>query len=288
MNEKINLIVVTGLSGAGKTKAIGLLEDLGYFCVDNLPPDLIKNFLELISKTEGKINKSGIVVDVRSGKFLGNLPEVIKSLKNDNRFSVKIIFLEASAETLIKRFSETRRKHPLGEGSCIEEKIETERKLLLQIKNSSDYIIDTTNFSLKDLKNRLVSIVSPANPGIMEILINTFGFKYGIPLQSDIVMDVRFIPNPFYIEKLSKKDGRTKEIKEYVLGFSETREFLRKFESLLEFLVPNYIKEGKSYLNIAFGCTGGHHRSVALGEIVAEYLIQKGYNVKIYHRDVKK
>jgi UPF0042 nucleotide-binding protein len=288
MNEKINLTVITGLSGAGKTKAIGILEDLGYFCVDNLPPGLTKNFLELVLKTEGKINKLGIVVDVRSGAFLENLPDVIKKLKEDRRFSVKVIFLEASVEALIKRFSETRRKHPVEDGATIQEKIEAEKKLLQSVRKNADFIIDTTNFSLKDLKSKIISIVSPAEPGIIEILITTFGFKYGMPLQADIVMDVRFIPNPFYIAELSNKDGRTKEIKEYVLSFSETNEFLKKFKSLLEFLIPNYIKEGKSYLSIAFGCTGGKHRSVALGEIIAEYLSSKKYKVKIYHRDIEK
>ena len=213
---------------------------------------------------------------------------MISRLRRDARFFVRVLFLEASVETLVKRFSETRRKHPITDGNSIQEKIEIESKMLSKIRNDADFIIDTTNFSLKDLKNKIISIVSPAEPGIIEILITTFGFKYGMPLQADIVMDVRFIPNPFYITELSNKDGRTKEIKEYVLSFSETNEFLKKFKSLLEFLIPNYIKEGKSYLSIAFGCTGGKHRSVALGEIIAEYLSSKKYKVKIYHRDIGK
>ncbi len=288
MKGKINLVIITGLSGAGKTKAIGILEDLGYFCVDNLPPELIKNFLELVVKTEGRINKLGIVVDIRSGAFLGNLPDVILRLKEDNRFLVKVIFLEASPGTLIKRFSETRRKHPIGDGNTIQEKIKKEIILLSKIKNNSDFIVDTTNFSLKNLKSKILSILLPSKTDIMEILVITFGFKFGIPLQSDMVMDVRFIPNPFYVRGLSNKDGRSEEIKKYVLSFKETKEFLTKFESLLEFLIPNYIKEGKSYLNIALGCTGGRHRSVALGEIIAQYLREKNYKVKIEHRDIER
>ncbi len=288
MNEKINLIIITGLSGAGKTKAIGILEDLGYFCVDNLPLELIENFLNIVTKTEGKINKLGIVIDARSGASLKKLPKIVEKIRSYEQFIVKVIFLEASVDTLLRRFSETRRKHPIDTGRSLEENIENEKKLLSEIREKADFIINTTNFSLKDLKDKIVSIVSPGNPNVMKIIITTFGFKYGVPLQADIVIDVRFIPNPFYIKELSEKNGTTNEIKDYVLQFDETKEFLKKFESLMDFLIPNYIKEGKSYLNIAFGCTGGKHRSVALGEIVANYLEEEGYEVQIYHRDLSK
>ncbi len=288
MKEKINVVIVTGLSGAGKTKTIGILEDIGYFCVDNLPPTLISDFVELCKKTEGKINKIGIVVDIRSGEFLSLLPGIISKLRKDERFSVKVVFLEASEEILIRRFSETRRKHPIQGMGTIQEKIEEERKELYSIRANADYIIDTSNYTLKDLKEKIVSVISHVTPELMSISIITFGYKYGIPLQSDIVIDVRFIPNPFYVDKLSKKDGRDKAIKDFVLSFSETKEFLKKMEDLLVFLIPNYIKEGKSYLTIALGCTGGKHRSVAIGELLGDFLKSKYYPVTVTHRDVEK
>ncbi len=285
-NEKINVIIISGLSGAGKTKAIGILEDLGFFCVDNLPPSLISDFINLVQKTEGRINKLGIVIDVRSGAFLQKLPEIIEKLKNNNKLNVKLIFLEASEETLIKRFSETRRKHPIAEGNTIQQKIQLEREKLKDLRNIADYIIDTTGFSLKDLKARIISIASPSKEAAIDISIVTFGYKFGIPIQSDIVMDVRFIPNPFYVKGLDKKTGEDKVVQEYVLQFEETKEFLSKFEDLLLFLIPRYIAEGKSYLTFSLGCTGGRHRSVALGIIIGGFLREKGYNVKIEHRDI--
>ncbi len=288
MNEKINVVIITGFSGAGKTKAIGILEDLGYFCVDNLPPNLIEDFIELVTKTGGRINKIGIVVDIRSRGFLENIPSMIARLRRDGRFSVKVIFLEASPETLVKRFSETRRRHPIEDGTSLQEKIGIESKLLTEIRSNADFIIDTTNFALKDLKSRIMSIVLGSTTGNMEILVESFGYKYGLPLQADIVMDVRFIPNPFYVKGLGEETGQSNSIKRYVLSFEETRIFLKKLEELLEFLIPKYMNEGKSYLTIALGCTGGRHRSVAIGEILAEFLKDRGYSVKIQHRDIDK
>jgi len=288
MKEKISVVIVTGLSGAGKTKTIGTLEDIGYFCVDNLPPSLISPFIELCEKTEGKINKIGIVVDVRSGEFLDLLPEVILKLRNDARFSVKIIFLEASEDVLIKRFSATRRKHPIQEMATIQEKIEEERKRLYAIRATADYVIETSNYALKDLKEKIVSALSCVTSDLINLSIVTFGYKYGVPLQADIVIDVRFIPNPFYIDRLSRQDGRSEEIKDFILSFSETKEFIDKIENLFDFLLPNYRKEGKSYLTIAFGCTGGKHRSVAIGELFEDFLKGKHYSVTIIHRDVEK
>lgn len=288
MKEKISVVIVTGLSGAGKTKTIGILEDIGYFCVDNLPPSLISPFIELCEKTEGKINKIGIVVDVRSGELLDLLPEVILKLRNDARFSAKVIFLEASEDVLIKRFSATRRKHPIQEMTTIQDKIEEERKRLYTIRATADYIIETSNYALKDLKERIVSALSCVTSDLIDLSIVTFGYKYGVPLQADIVIDVRFIPNPFYIDRLSQQDGRSKEIKDFILSFSETKEFIDKIENLFDFLLPNYIKEGKSYLTVAFGCTGGKHRSVAIGELFKDFLKRKLYPVTIIHRDVEK
>ncbi len=288
MREKVSVVIITGQSGAGKTKTIGIIEDLGFFCVDNLPPNLIEDFINLVLKTEGRINKLGIVVDVRSGAFLEKLPEIIKRLKNNQELNVKLLFLEASDETLIKRFSETRRKHPISEGNTIQQKIAIEKEKLSHLRSIADFKIDTTGFSLKDLKAKIVSILSPSEKEMLDVSVVTFGFKYGLPLQSDIVMDVRFIPNPFYVKGLESKTGMDNEVKNYVLKFPETKEFLDKFESLLEFLLPRYITEGKSYLTISLGCTGGKHRSVALGEIIGEFLKNLGYKVKIEHRDIEK
>ncbi len=288
MREKVSVVIITGQSGAGKTKTIGIIEDLGFFCVDNLPPNLIEDFINLVLKTEGRINKLGIVVDVRSGAFLEKLPEIIKRLKNNQELNVKLLFLEASDEALIKRFSETRRKHPISEGNTIQQKIAIEKEKLSHLRSIADFKIDTTGFSLKDLKAKIVSILSPSEKEMLDVSVVTFGFKYGLPLQSDIVMDVRFIPNPFYVKGLESKTGMDNEVKDYVLKFPETKEFLDKFESLLEFLLPRYIAEGKSYLTISLGCTGGRHRSVALGEIIGEFLKNLGYKVKIEHRDIEK
>ncbi len=288
MREKVSVVIITGQSGAGKTKTIGIIEDLGFFCVDNLPPNLIEDFINLVLKTEGRINKLGIVVDVRSGAFLEKLPEIIKRLKNNQELNVKLLFLEASDEALIKRFSETRRKHPISEGNTIQQKIAIEKEKLSHLRSIADFKIDTTGFSLKDLKAKIVSILSPSEKEMLDVSVVTFGFKYGLPLQSDIVMDVRFIPNPFYVKGLESKTGMDNEVKDYVLKFPETKEFLDKFESLLEFLLPRYIAEGKSYLTISLGCTGGKHRSVALGEIIGEFLKNLGYKVKIEHRDIEK
>jgi UPF0042 nucleotide-binding protein len=286
MNEKISFVIITGLSGAGKTKTVGLMEDLGYFCIDNLPPDLIFDFIKISQRTEGMLNKICAVIDVRSGSFLSKLPHIIDKLKKDDRILLKVLFLEASTDSLVRRFSETRRKHPIEQGAEIQEKIEEEKKRLAHIKELADIVIDTSSFEIKDLKNKIIKILSYPERTAIQIFILTFGYKFGIPLQADIVVDVRFIPNPFYKEELGEKNGLTKEVQEYVKSFGETNEFLDKFEDFLLFLLPHYIREGKSYLTIALGCTGGKHRSVAIGEMLSHFLKDKGYLVSVEHRDV--
>lgn len=287
MEEKLNFVIITGLSGAGKTKTIGIMEDLGYFCIDNLPPNLIKDFLKISERTEGKINKICAVIDVRSGEFLKDLPSIVEELRKDEKISLKVIFLEASYEVLVRRFSETRRKHPIGEKE-LKGSIERELMILRSIKKISDHIIDTSNFELKNLKQLIVSLLSYPEQEAMKILILTFGYKYGIPIQADIVLDVRFIPNPFYEEELVDSNGSSEKVKDYVLKFNETKEFLRRLEDFILYLIPYYIREGKSYLTVALGCTGGKHRSVAIGEILASFLKGKGYSIELEHRDVKK
>jgi len=287
VEEKLNFVIITGLSGAGKTKTIGIMEDLGYFCIDNLPPNLIKDFLKISERTEGKINKICAVIDARSGEFLKDLPSIVEELRKDEKISLKVIFLEASYEVLVRRFSETRRKHPIDEKE-LKGSIERELMILRSIKKISDHVIDTSNFELKNLKQLIVSLLSYPKLEAMKILILTFGYKYGIPIQSDIVLDVRFIPNPFYEEELVDSNGSSEKVKDYVLKFNETKEFLRRLEDFILYLIPYYIREGKSYLTVALGCTGGKHRSVAIGEILASFLKGKGYSIELEHRDVKK
>ena len=287
MEEKLNFVIITGLSGAGKTKTIGIMEDLGYFCIDNLPPNLIKDFLKISERTEGKINKICAVIDARSGEFLKDLPSIVEELRKDEKISLKVIFLEASYEVLVRRFSETRRKHPIDEKE-LKGSIERELMILRSIKKISDHVIDTSNFELKNLKQLIVSLLSYPKLEAMKILILTFGYKYGIPIQADIVLDVRFIPNPFYEEELVDSNGSSEKVKDYVLKFNETKEFLRRLEDFILYLIPYYIREGKSYLTVALGCTGGKHRSVAIGEILASFLKGKGYSIELEHRDVKK
>jgi len=287
VDERLNFVIITGLSGAGKTKTIGIMEDLGYFCIDNLPPNLIRDFLKISKRTEGKINKICAVIDVRSGEFLSTLPSEVEQLRKDPKVSVKVIFLEASYEVLVRRFSETRRKHPIDEGE-LRDSIEEESKILEPVKKISDCVIDTSNFELKNLKQSIVSLLSYPEKDAMKILIVTFGYKYGIPIQADIVFDVRFIPNPFYEEELADSNGSSEKVKEYVMKFNETKEFLKRLEDFLLYLIPYYIREGKSYLTVALGCTGGKHRSVSIGEILLDFLKDKGYFVELEHRDVRK
>jgi len=287
VEEKLNFVIITGLSGAGKTKTIGIMEDLGYFCIDNLPPNLIKDFLKISERTEGKINKICAVIDARSGEFLKYLPSIVEELRKDEKIFLKVIFLEASYEVLVRRFSETRRKHPIDEKE-LKGSIERELMILRSIKKISDHVIDTSNFELKNLKQLIVSLLSYPEQEAMKILILTFGYKYGIPIQADIVLDVRFIPNPFYEEELVNSNGSSEKVKDYVLKFNETKEFLRRLEDFILYLIPYYIREGKSYLTVALGCTGGKHRSVAIGEILASFLKGKGYLIELEHRDVTK
>ncbi|MGB9769280.1 MULTISPECIES: RNase adapter RapZ [Caldisericum] len=285
----MNFVIITGLSGAGKTKTVGVMEDLGYYCIDNLPPTLINDFIKIAQSTEGKINKICAVIDIRSKDFLKQFPQIVRELKKREDINIKIIFLEASVETLVKRFSETRRKHPFDETTSVtlEEKIKEEMNCLMPIKEMADIVLDTSNFKVQDLKRKIIEILTLPKEKALHITIITFGYKYGVPLQSDLVFDLRFIPNPFYEEELTLKSGLNKEVQDFVLSFDETKEFLNKLMDFLLFLIPYYIKEGKSYLTISLGCTGGHHRSVAVGEILSLKLKEKGFNVSVVHRDLE-
>lgn len=284
----MRFVIVTGLSGAGKTQAIRNLEDLGYFCVDNLPPTLISKFAEACYQTDGKIDRIALVIDIRGGKFFDDLFESLKLLKEQG-YKYEILFLEASDEVLVKRFKESRRKHPLAPDGRILNGILMERNKLREVKDRSDNIIDTSKLATRELREEITKIY--AEEGQMEtqliVTVLSFGFKYGIPLDADLVFDVRFLPNPYYIPELKRYSGNDKPVSEYVMNFKETEDFIDKLDDMLKFLIPNYLKEGKRQLIVSIGCTGGRHRSVTIANSIYGRLKDSGYKVNIDHRDIE-
>jgi len=280
--------VITGMSGAGKSQAAKYLEDLGFFCVDNLPPFLIPKFAEVCSQSQGKLDKVALVIDIRGGELLNDLFPALLSIK-DYGISYRIIFMEARDEVLIKRYKESRRAHPLAYEGRILLGINEERKILEKIKSQADYIIDTSTLTLRELRDELSKIIGgeKQSKGLV-ISVMSFGFKYGIPIDSDLMFDVRFIPNPYYVEKLRRLSGKDKEVCQYVFDFEETKVFADKLLDMLNFLIPNYIKEGKSHLVISIGCTGGRHRSVAIAEFIAQELKKSQNRIIVEHRDIEK
>lgn len=283
----MRFVIVTGLSGAGKTQAVRALEDLGFFCVDNLPPTLIPKFAEACYQTDGKIDRIALVIDIRGGKFFDDLFESLKYLK-EQLYKYEILFLDASDEVLVKRFKETRRKHPLSPEGRITNGISLERSKLKEVKNRADNIIDTSKLSNRELKDKIMKIFSENGQIETELMITvvSFGFKYGIPVDSDLVFDVRFLPNPFYLPELKKFSGNDQPVSDYVLNHDVTKQFLDKLDDMLEFLIPSYLKEGKRQLIVSIGCTGGRHRSVTIGNAVYEKLKERGHNANIDHRDI--
>lgn len=277
-------LIVTGLSGSGKTVVSRFLEDLGYYCVDNLPAKLIPSFVDLWQRREVEIEKVALVVDIRESGFTTEFPEVLKAIRM--KVSPRLIFLEASDEALIKRFSETRRPHPLSKGKSVREGVVLERKRLAEIKNLADEVIDTSETTISGLKDVFKNKLLRSFTQRMQVMIISFGYKHGLPLDSDLVFDTRFLPNPFYLEEMRKKTGRSRAVRAYVLGSSETQRFLRELTRFLDYLIPRFVHEGKSYLNIAIGCTGGRHRSVVLGEELKRHLQQGKHIVKLLHRDI--
>jgi UPF0042 nucleotide-binding protein TTE1834 len=285
--EKMKVVVVTGLSGAGKTNAMDWFEDRGFYCVDNMPPALIANFIELTKSSKKQIEKAAFVFDARGGAYFSDMKEYINLLKSDENIDCRILFIEASERALIKRFNETRRVHPLATGSTTKEVIAAEREELKEIRDLSDYIIDTTNLKVAELKQEISKIFEEGS-GKSSFLINikSFGYKRGIPIEADLVLDMRFIPNPYYLPSLKRLTGNNKKVSSYVLRQKVTQDFIKAELEMLEMLIPAYIKEGKYHLNIAFGCTGGQHRSVATADEVAKELRAKGYRVTLEHRDI--
>lgn len=286
--ENVRLVIITGMSGAGKTQVVRAMEDLGYFCVDNLPPMLIPKFAELCAQSAGRVNKIGLVVDIRGREFFDTLVQNLEELeKQGHRY--EMLFLEASDETLIRRYKETRRRHPMAPHGRISEGIARERERVDHVRGRATQIIDTSELSTADLREKITSLFTSEHEyQRMNITVVSFGFKYGIPLDADMVFDVRFLPNPFYVESLRRKSGEVAEVGEYIWKWPITQQFMEKVTDFVEFLVPNYIKEGKSQLIIAIGCTGGMHRSVFVAGKIYESLRKKGYKVNLDHRDIKK
>lgn len=289
MNPSIEFAIITGLSGAGRSEAIKCFEDMGFFCIDNLPPSLIPKMAELATLPGSKVNQVAVVCDVRGGEFFDDLLEELQKLKEQG-ITYQILFLEASDEVLVKRFKETRRRHPLSEEGAIVEGIHKERHIMEQLRGQANLIIDTSELATFELKDKIRTAIlkqDKQKKGIM-ITIMSFGYKYGMPLDADLVIDVRFLPNPHYIEALRDFNGTNEKVRDFVLNRSESRTFIKKFTGLLAFLLPRYVAEGKTHLTIAIGCTGGKHRSVAIAEESATFLREKDYNAIVRHRDYQR
>ncbi len=287
--KDIELMIITGLSGAGKSEALRYFEDAGYYCIDNLPAHLLMGLIDFFSFKDCKVKKIALAIDLRSGYFFDEIYKILERLKEkDIRF--RILFLEASKSVITKRYSLTRRRHPLVDSGNLGDGIEKEIKRMQKLRDEADVIIDTTFLNAKELRTAITERIMTGDEKsrLLQISVISFGYKYAMPENMDIVMDVRFLPNPYYDEDLKDLDGRNEKIIDFVLNREETKKFLRMFEKMLDFLIPNYIAEGKSYLGIGIGCTGGRHRSVVISDKINEYLNLKGYSAKLYHEDIRK
>jgi len=277
------LVIITGISGAGKLSALKTFEDLGYYAVDNLPVGLLLNFADLV-RDSTEIERAALVVDIREGARIDKLPQLLQSLRASLKTTV--LFLEANEESLLRRYSETRRPHPLGRKTSVKASLLSERHRLQPVRDIADLVVDTTKFNVHELRNLLTERFQSAERE-QNILIScvSFGFRQGVPDDADLMFDVRFLPNPHFIPKFRPFTGRNPQVARYILSFPQTKEFIARISELLVYLIPHYIREGKSYLTIAFGCTGGKHRSVLIAEEVKKRLAKAGYNVKVVHRD---
>ena len=284
----MRLVIVTGISGAGKVTALKIFEDNGYYCVDNLPIDLIESFADILFGQTNEKNKVAIGVDIRSGKNLEKMSEVLKNMKAKEQ-NYEILFLDCNNNTLIKRFKETRRSHPMGDRDSVENEINEERAKLEFLREQADYIIDTSNLLVKELRGEIEKIfVLNRDYRNLFVTIMSFGFKHGVPADCDLVFDVRFLPNPYYVPELKHKTGNQKEVQDYVLNSPVSHEFLDKLVDMIKFLIPNYIEEGKNQLVIGIGCTGGHHRSVTITNELYNQLNSSdaSYGIRLSHRDI--
>ena len=281
------LVIVTGLSGSGKGSVLKTLEDLGYYCVDNLPLELIPTFTDLYARARGEIQRAALVVDIRGGQALRQFPRLYRRLQRE--LPSTLVFVEANEETLLRRFSETRRPHPLGPELTLREGIREERRLMQEIRTLADVLVDTTDFTPHDLR-RFVSERFTASDHVRPLVVSlvSFGYRYGIPTDADLVFDVRFLPNPNFVPQLKKLSGRDQRVVGYVFSLPQAQEFLVRIRELLRYLIPHYIREGKSYLTVAFGCTGGRHRSVAITHRLREELGREKIPVRVSHRDLLK
>ena len=286
--QNITIIVITGLSGSGKSTAIRALEDIGFFCVDNLPPALLPKFIELCKASSGEFSKVAMVMDVRGGTFLKEYPDIFKDLREKGQ-KIKILFLESSDEILVRRFKETRRQHPLEKKGLVLEGIKEERDKLSGLRMLASEIIDSSSFTVHQLRELITQFFAEfPEERRMTIILTSFGYKFGIPYDVDLVMDVRFLPNPFFVSELRNLSGNDEEVYKYVMKNEVAESFLKKFFALINFLIPQYEREGKTYLNIGVGCTGGQHRSVAVINCLKKHLSKKKYQLRIVHRDIEK
>jgi len=280
------LVILTGLSGSGKSTVLHAFEDMGFYCVDNLPVELIPIFAELHAAGEGDFARAALLVDAREGVQLEKLPPLLKHLRKDH--PITLVFIDATDDALLRRYSETRRPHPLGKALSVRESLRHERALMEPIRKLADVVIDSTQFNVHELRNFITERFK--NPGTRPMLVSvvSFGYKFGVPSDADLVFDVRFLPNPHFVPGLRRYTGQDLKVQKYIRSFPQTGEFLRRIEGLLVYLIPHYIREGKSYLTIAFGCTGGKHRSVMLAEQVKKSLEKRGFSTKVVHRDIEK
>lgn len=285
----MEFVILTGLSGAGKTRAMHAMEDIGFYCVDNLPPALIPVFYELCANAEALQHRIAVVTDTRGGELFKSFFSALDVLKSRNQ-PYKILFLDCANSVLVNRFQETRRKHPLAQATqgSLEQAVQQEREMLRPVKEISDYVIDTSNVAAANLKARISNLFLQEDDDAIAVHCISFGFKYGLPLEADLVFDVRCLPNPFYIPELREHTGLEDSVRDYVMNCPETEGFKSRFTDMLDYMLPLYVKEGKSQLVIAVGCTGGHHRSVALAQYMHDHLAQRGIRSSITHRDITK
>ena len=286
----MQILIVTGMSGSGKSSVMDVMEDIGFYCIDNIPPKLITQFVDLCRQSESNINKIAVAVDIRTGDMFAEIFRSWQELKRQPDVNVKVLFIEAAHDVILKRYKETRRKHPLSEkfNGNIQEAINYEWSQLSQLREIADYYIETSNFTSSQLKEQVKTIFLEKSSDSLIIKVMSFGFKYGVATDADLMFDVRCLPNPFYIEELRNHTGCDSCVRDYVMGFEQSQTLFKKLTDLIDYLIPLYVQEGKSQLVISFGCTGGKHRSITFAELMAKHLIEKDYKVQKYHRDITK
>jgi UPF0042 nucleotide-binding protein len=285
-NHGRQLVILTGLSGSGKSTVLKAFEDMGYYCVDNLPVELIPIFAELHAAGEGDMRRAALLVDAREGSQLAKLPGLLKHLRRDH--PMFLVYIEAHEDALLRRYSETRRPHPLGKDYSVRESLRHEQVLMEPIRRLADVVIDTSQFNVHELRNFVNERFKTEGKRPLLVSLVSFGYKFGVPTDADLMFDVRFLPNPHFEPKLRKYTGKDIKVRRYIQSFPQTGEFLRRMQSLLAYLIPHYIEEGKSYLTIAFGCTGGKHRSVMMAEWMKRAMEKKGFATRVVHRDIEK